>query len=87
MQTGKLLDGRVKLHEHTRENAKHCDGRAGIEDENKNAPMKQALKSNIAMIKAKEKDPNKYIWMEDLQNRIKSVLNDISVTNPKRIFS
>ena len=57
--------------------------RAGIEDENKNAPMKQALKSNIAMIKAKEKDPNKYIWMEDLQNRIKSVLNDVSVTNSK----
>ena len=80
LQTGKLLDGRVKLHEHTREMLSIAMERAGIEDENKNAPMKQAVKSNIAMIKAKEKDPNKYIWMEDLQNRIKSVLNDINVT-------
>ena len=83
LQTGKLLDGRVKLHEHTREMLSIAMERAGIEDENKNAPTKQAVKSNIAMIKVKEKDPNKYIWMEDLQNRIKSVLNDVSVTNPK----
>ena len=82
LQTGKLLDGRVKLHEHTREMLSIAMERAGIEDENKNAPMKQAVKSNIAMIKAKEKDPNKYIWMEDLQTRIKSVLNDINVTKP-----
>ena len=83
LQTGKLLDGRVKLHEHTREMLSIAMERAGIEDENKNASMKQAVKSNIAMIKAKEKDPNKYIWMEDLQNRIKSVLNDINVTKPE----
>ena len=82
LQTGKLLDGRVKLHEHTREMLSIAMERAGIEDENKNAPMKQAVKSNIARIKAKEKDPNKYIWMEDLQTRIKSVLNDINVTKP-----
>ena len=58
--------------------------RANIEDLNKNVPTKQANKTDIAIIKAKEKNPGVYIWKEDLQNRINSVLNDSSVTDKNK---
>ena len=84
LTTGKLIDGRLKLHENAREMLSEAMSRANIEDLNKNVPTKQANKTNIAIVKAKEKNPNAYIWIEDMQNRIKSVLNDSSVTNSKK---
>lgn len=84
LTTGKLIDGRLKLHENAREMLSEAMSRANIEDLNKNAPTKQANKQNTAIIKTKEKNPNAYIWIEDLQNRIKSVLNDRSVTDSKK---
>ena len=84
LTTGKLIDGRLKLHENAREMLSEAMSRANIEDLNKNVPTKQANKTNIAIIKTKEKNPNAYIWIEDMQNRIKSVLNDSSVTDVKK---
>lgn len=84
LTTGKLIDGRLKLHENAREMLSEAMSRANIEDLNKNVQTKQANKTNIAIVKAKEKNPNVYIWIEDMQNRIKSVLNDSSVTDVKK---
>lgn len=84
LTTGKLIDGRLKLHENAREMLSEAMSRANIEDLNKNVPTKQANKTNIAIVKAKEKNPNAYIWIEDMQNRIKSVLNDSSVTGTNK---
>lgn len=84
LTSGKLLDGRLKLHENAREMLSEAMSRANIEDLNKNAPTKQANKKITAVIKTKEKNPNAYIWIEDMQNRIKSVLNDRSVTDSKK---
>lgn len=84
LTTGKLIDGRLKLHENAREMLSEAMSRANIEDLNKNVPTKQAIKTDIAIIKAKEKNPGVYIWKEDLQNRINSVLNDSSVTDKNK---
>lgn len=84
LTTGKLIDGRLKLHENAREMLSEAMSRANIEDLNKNVQTKQANKTNIAIVKAKEKNPNAYIWIEDMQNRIKSVLNDSSVTGTNK---
>lgn len=84
LTTGKLIDGRLKLHKNAREMLSEAMSRANIEDLNKNVQTKQANKTNIAIVKAKEKNPNAYIWIEDMQNRIKSVLNDSSVTGTNK---
>lgn len=84
LETGKLIDGRLKLHENAREMLSEAMSRANIEDLNKDAPTKQANKINTVIIKTKERNPNAYIWIEDMQNRIKSVLNDRSVTDSKK---
>ena len=68
LTTGKLIDGRLKLHENAREMLSEAMSRANIEDLNKNVQTKQANKTNIAIVKAKEKNPNAYIWIEDMQN-------------------
>lgn len=84
LTTGKLLDGRVKLHEHSREMLTEAMNKANIQDLNKDVQVKQARKTNIAVQKIKSKNPNSYIWIEDLQNRISKALNDKSVTDTKQ---
>lgn len=79
LTTGKLLDGKVKLHDHSREMLTKAMNLAGIEDLNKDVPSKQAKKTNIAVQKIKSKNPNSYIWLEDLQNRISKSVNDATV--------
>ncbi|HFI0716831.1 TPA: relaxase/mobilization nuclease domain-containing protein, partial [Streptococcus suis] len=84
LTTGKLLDGRVKLHEHSKEMLTEAMNKANIQDLNKDVQVKQAKKTNIAVQKIKSKNPNSYIWLEDLQNRISKALNDKSVTDTKQ---
>lgn len=79
LTTGKLLDGRVKLHEHSREMLTKAMNLAGIDDLNKDVPSKQAKKTNMAIQKMKAKEPNSYVWLEDLQNRISKSVNDPTV--------
>lgn len=79
LTTGKLLDGRVKLHEHSKEMLTEAMDKANIQDLNKDVQTKQAKKTNIAVQKIKSKNPNSYIWLEDLQNRISKSVNDPTV--------
>ncbi|WP_153057650.1 hypothetical protein, partial [Streptococcus suis] len=75
------MDGRVKLHEHSKEMLTEAMNKANIQDLNKDVQVKQARKTNIAVQKMKSKNPNSYIWLEDLQNRISKALNDKNVTS------